>query len=114
MRAQKCGLKASSKMSSPSPKTFTLPDTLAAWPWPRMLNSHYTEVKAESSAWLESFHAFGPKAQKAFNKCDFSKFLRANEVEGRCHAYCSFTISFFSDLLSSLAYPSASKGQFRN
>ncbi|RPD59287.1 terpenoid synthase [Lentinus tigrinus ALCF2SS1-7] len=68
--------------------TFRLPDTLAKWPWLRLLNPHYAEVKAESSAWLESFHAFGPKAQKAFNKCDFN-------------------------LLASLAYPLATKEQLR-
>ncbi|RDX52874.1 terpenoid synthase [Lentinus brumalis] len=68
--------------------SFRLPDTLSNWPWPRQVNAHYTEVKAESSAWLESFHAFGPKAQKAFNKCDFN-------------------------LLASLAYPLATKEQLR-
>ena len=57
-----------------SPATsFRLPDTLAGWPWPRRINPHYAEVKAASAAWLESFHAFGPKAQRAFNLCDFSK-----------------------------------------
>jgi Delta6-protoilludene synthase len=53
--------------------TFHLPDTLATFPWPRSINPHYEVCKAESQAWVESFHAFGPKAQVAFNKCDFSK-----------------------------------------
>ncbi|KAF9040486.1 terpenoid synthase [Hymenopellis radicata] len=56
----------------PSPTVFRLPDSLARWPWPRHLNPHYVEAKAASSAWLESFHAFPPKAQSAFNRCDFN------------------------------------------
>lgn len=50
-----------------------IPNTLANWPWPRTINSHYESCKAESAAWVESFQAFSPKAQKAFNKCDFSR-----------------------------------------
>ncbi|KKY32392.1 putative terpene synthase metal binding domain protein [Diaporthe ampelina] len=51
-----------------------LPDTLATWPWPKAISPHYEYCKRESSAWAEGFHAFGPKAQAAFNKCDFSRF----------------------------------------
>lgn len=85
--------------------SFRLPDTLSNWPWPRQVNAHYTEVKAESSAWLESFHAFGPKAQKAFNKCDFSKqtYLRLSSMPPLIQ-------SEPADLLASLAYPLATKG----
>ncbi|KAJ3823508.1 terpenoid synthase [Lentinula raphanica] len=54
---------------------FILPDTLQSWPWQRKLNPNYKKVKAESSAWIESFHAFTPKAQDAFNRCEF-KHLR--------------------------------------
>lgn len=52
--------------------TITIPDTLRNWPWPRFINPHYEECKAESSAWCEGFHAFSPKAQIAFNRCDFN------------------------------------------
>ncbi|KAJ7459414.1 terpenoid synthase [Mycena galericulata] len=69
--------------------TFRLPDTLAQWPYPRRLNPSYDEVKRESSRWLESFNAFGPKAQSAFNRCDFN-------------------------LLASLAYPKASRQHLRS
>ena len=48
-----------------------LPDLLRDWPWPRQLNSYYDLCKAESDAWCESFRAFSPTAQKAFNSCDF-------------------------------------------
>ncbi|KAJ4471607.1 terpenoid synthase [Lentinula aciculospora] len=67
---------------------FRLPDTLRQWPWSRKLNPNYEKVKAESKAWLESFHAFPPKAQNAFNRCDFN-------------------------LLASLAYPDASAEHLR-
>jgi len=51
-----------------------IPDTLASWPWPRAVNPHYEECKRRSAAWSESLGAFGPKAQIAFNKCDFSGY----------------------------------------
>ncbi|KAF8547657.1 terpenoid synthase [Imleria badia] len=55
-----------------SPKVF-VPDILARWPWPRRINPHFAVVKEESVAWMESFGAFSPKAQHAFNRCDFSR-----------------------------------------
>ncbi|KAI3395183.1 hypothetical protein diail_1677 [Diaporthe ilicicola] len=53
-------------------RVLKLPNTLASWPWPRFINPHYEECKGESSGWAESFRAFGPKAQAAFNRCDFN------------------------------------------
>ncbi|KAJ3560893.1 hypothetical protein NP233_g10539 [Leucocoprinus birnbaumii] len=70
-----------------SPRSLRIPRTLAAWPWPRAINANYLEVKAESSAWLENFKPFTPKAQTSFNKCDFN-------------------------LLASLAYPLASRDEY--
>ncbi|KAF9448636.1 terpenoid synthase [Macrolepiota fuliginosa MF-IS2] len=55
-----------------SQQRLKIPKTLAAWPWLRAINPHYCEVKAESSAWLESFKAFNPEAQANFNNCDFN------------------------------------------
>ncbi|KAF8990109.1 terpenoid synthase [Cyathus striatus] len=52
--------------------TIYIPDNLRNWPWKRAINPHYEQCKSESAAWLESFHALSPRAQKAFNKCDFS------------------------------------------
>ncbi|KAM7192315.1 terpene cyclase [Naviculisporaceae sp. PSN 640] len=49
-----------------------IPDTLAHFPWPRSVNPHFEECKAESDAWIRSFRVFSPKAQKAFDRCDFS------------------------------------------
>ena len=92
--------------SHSSPAAFRLPDTLACWPWPHRLNEHYVEVKRASSRWLESFRAFSPKAQKAFNKCDFSKSFRLVYT-----SYGLLTILYaFVDLLASLAYPLANEG----
>ena len=51
---------------------LVFPDNLADWPWPRAINPHYQECKAASEAWIRTFNAFGPKAQKVFDKCDFS------------------------------------------
>jgi len=51
---------------------YRIPDNLTNWKWPRHLNPHYTEVKAASAAWARSFGAFSPKAQYAYDRCDFS------------------------------------------
>ncbi|KAF8882265.1 terpenoid synthase [Infundibulicybe gibba] len=51
---------------------FKIPDTLHNWPWRRHLNPHYSICKMESAAWFETFEAFSPKAQDAFNRCDFT------------------------------------------
>ncbi|KAF8882266.1 isoprenoid synthase domain-containing protein [Infundibulicybe gibba] len=51
---------------------YRIPDTLHNWPWRRHLNPHYSVCKMESAAWFETFKAFSPKAQDAFNRCDFS------------------------------------------
>ncbi|KAJ7637775.1 terpenoid synthase [Mycena rosella] len=56
----------------PEPIQLLFPDTLCNWPWPRHLNPHFELAKDESAAWLETFNAFSPKAQKAFNRCDFN------------------------------------------
>lgn len=56
-----------------SPQQYRLPDTLKDWPWPRQINSHHDVVKAEATEWLHSFNAFSPKAQAAFDACDFRK-----------------------------------------
>ncbi|KAJ3914016.1 terpenoid synthase [Lentinula edodes] len=65
-----------------------LPETLDHWPWMRILNVHYDQVKHDSQLWLEGFQPFSPEAQNAFEKCEFA-------------------------LLASLAYPYFSKTQLR-
>ena len=52
---------------------FRLPDLLAQWPWPRKLNQHYQEAKAESAEWLRGFEALDAKSQRSFDFCDFRK-----------------------------------------
>lgn len=83
-----------------------LPDTLASWPWPRFINPHYEDCKRESSAWTENFHAFGPKAQVAFNKCDFSRSKQSKSA-----MISSTDTRFSSDLLASFAYASLDRGK---
>ncbi|KAI0333184.1 terpenoid synthase [Cubamyces sp. BRFM 1775] len=75
-------------MPSLSQVYFHLPDTLKYWPWQRRINPHYAKVSAASAAWIESFKAFSPKGQVAFNRCNFG-------------------------LLASLAYPIATPEQLR-
>ncbi|KAI0784430.1 terpenoid synthase [Abortiporus biennis] len=56
----------------PDEVVFHIPDTLRNWPWPRSINPFYEECKKESEEWCEAFEAFSPKAQKAFNLCNFN------------------------------------------
>ncbi|TDL15490.1 terpenoid synthase [Rickenella mellea] len=81
-----------------SPVAFFIPDTLRSWPWPRRLNPYYDICKAESSSWCESFKAFSPKAQNAFNRCNFNllaslAFPRLNK-DG-CRVGCDLMNLFF-------------------
>ncbi|KAG2124659.1 terpenoid synthase [Suillus clintonianus] len=80
---------------------FFIPDLLARWPFPRRLNHYYPKVRAESSAWLESFKAFSPKAQDAFNRCDCSLLsCLAHPIakEEHVRSACDFTnLLFFID-----------------
>ncbi|EJD48009.1 terpenoid synthase [Auricularia subglabra TFB-10046 SS5] len=59
---------------------FSLPDPLSDWPWPRRLNDAYARAKAASSAWVTGYNAFGPKAQEAFDKCDFKQLRMACDL----------------------------------
>jgi Delta6-protoilludene synthase len=59
-------------LKASEPQIIRIPDLLARWPLPRMVNAHYEECKRESTAWIEGFCAFSPKAQTAFNKCNLS------------------------------------------
>ncbi|KAI0265589.1 terpenoid synthase [Gloeopeniophorella convolvens] len=55
------------------PQKFYIPDLLKYWKWEdRLINPYYQEVRVESEAWMRSFGAFGPKAQHAFDRCNFS------------------------------------------
>lgn len=52
-----------------------LPDLNAEWKWPRRMNPHTADIQEESSEWVTKFKAFTPEAQKAFDKCNFSKSI---------------------------------------
>ena len=57
-----------------SPRQIRLPDLIGQWPWPRKLNQHYQEVKAESEEWLRGFEVLDAKLQRAFDICDCSQY----------------------------------------
>ena len=54
-------------------ETIYLPDLEAGWLWPRRLNIHTADIRQECLDWAASFGAFTPRAQKAFDKCNFSE-----------------------------------------
>lgn len=62
------------------PTRIFIPNVLARWPWPRRINPNYAVVKKEAAAWMTSFRAFSPKAQDAFDRCDFSGYFPSYPV----------------------------------
>lgn len=50
-----------------------LPDLLAEWPFETKPNP-LQNIVADSAKWVESFGAFSPRAQIAFNRCKFGIF----------------------------------------
>ena len=50
-----------------------LPDTMAAWPWPRKFNPFYEDVATESNLWFKSFSPLTPESQYGFDKCNFGR-----------------------------------------
>lgn len=66
-----------------SSQKLYLPDTLKKWQWPRRLNPHYAEVSQVSAAWAASFRGFSPRAQKAFDRCDFGMALALSLLHAR-------------------------------
>jgi len=83
---------------------FRIPDILANWPWPRAINPHYEECRAESDAWIQGFDFLSPEAQAAFNKCEFGKPY-PYILSSRTSAYKGLI-----GLLGSLGYPKLNKG----
>ncbi|KAF7350741.1 Terpene cyclase [Mycena sanguinolenta] len=93
-------------MSTNSLQPIHFPDMLRNWRWPRRLNPHFTVCKEESETWLETFEPFSPKAQKAFNLCDFSAY-RSFWPTLSLHKSRRLITSL--DLLASLVYSDLSK-----
>lgn len=56
-----------------TPYVFTLPDLLAKWPFKTEPNPR-DDIMNDSKEWVETYNAFGPKAQDAFNRCKFGLF----------------------------------------
>ncbi|KAF7357303.1 Terpene cyclase [Mycena sanguinolenta] len=78
---------------------FVLPNTMASWPWLRRINPHFETVKAECEAWFRTLNAFSPKAQKAFDKCDFCRLAAlANPAldKQRLRTGCGLMMLFFT------------------
>ncbi|KAG1886765.1 terpenoid synthase [Suillus subluteus] len=79
------------------PKKIFIPDILARWPIPRLLNQHYSKVSAESSAWFASFKSLSPKAQQAFDgyKCSLLACLcYPNALEEHVRSACDLMSLF--------------------
>lgn len=98
-------------MSAPSytgklPSMLFIPDTMVNWPWPRAINPHYVEVKADCVAWFHAFKALNARSQYAFDKGDFGMCSHSTLSETFAHTPHHKTLA----LLAALAYPWVSKG----
>ncbi len=80
------------------PERYYIPSNLDGWKWSRQINPHYAEVKAESAAWVRSFGAFSPKAQEAYDRCDFS-------TRNYVPVFVPSHTHLLPDCLAALAYP---------
>jgi Delta6-protoilludene synthase len=82
-----------------APQLIIIPDILATWKWPRWhCNPHYEVCRAESQAWFESFKAFSPKAQDAWNRCNFGLLAALSypyQDKERLRASCDLMCLFF-------------------
>lgn len=87
-------------------ETIYIPDTMANWPWPRKVNPHYKQAKAESLAWIRSFKAFSARSQYAFEKGDFGQY------PGSVPRTYPVTDGLDLALLAALTYPRTSKGEY--
>lgn len=68
-----------------------LPETMARWPTPRRISPFHEEIANESAEWFRSFHAFGPNAQRAFDRCRFGRFMVIIEIESHAESLCRLT-----------------------
>ncbi|KAH9022738.1 terpenoid synthase [Lactarius deliciosus] len=53
-------------------RQFRLPDLLAQWPWPRVVNKHYEEIKPQFDEWVHAFEALDARSQRSFDQCNFA------------------------------------------
>ncbi|KAH7921774.1 hypothetical protein BV22DRAFT_1038265 [Leucogyrophana mollusca] len=80
---------------------------MATWPWPRVINPHFEEIKAVSDAWFRNLKAFSPKSQKSFERADLCMF-RLSTAGLRFLRSVGNLAPF-----GALAYPHASKEHLR-
>lgn len=92
-------------------KQYYIPDLLhwQGWPWKRRLSPHYSDVKAESTAWTESFKPFSERGQKAFNACDLSQYSEIHKASTSVQSAVTHA-PIILDLLGSLTYSNRNKG----
>ncbi|KAG1908076.1 isoprenoid synthase domain-containing protein [Suillus fuscotomentosus] len=61
------------------PKVIYLPDTMVNWPWPRTINSHFEDVKAEVDVLVRDITP-SPEFQASYIKCEIVVHRSANET----------------------------------
>ncbi|KAI0293868.1 isoprenoid synthase domain-containing protein [Multifurca ochricompacta] len=85
---------------------YYLPDTLKNWKWPRQISPDHVEVRAASAEWLRSLKAFSPRAQDAFDRCEFSK--------SQDHPFLTSSwAQLLPGLLACMTYPFHDKARLR-
>ena len=86
-------------------KILHIPDTLARWPWPRLINPHREEVNDESVSWIGTLSEFMKKYYWHDAIKDTDTGL-CNPPIFRLFPFAHITLV----LLAALVLPTASKG----
>ncbi|KAG2071990.1 terpenoid synthase [Suillus decipiens] len=80
------------------PKMIYLPDTMVNWPWPRTINPHFEDVKAEVDLWFRNFKALSLESQETFDRGDFARLgalLYPNAPREHLRISCELMNVFF-------------------
>ncbi|KAH0585895.1 hypothetical protein J132_11352 [Termitomyces sp. J132] len=100
--------------TNPSESVFVLPDPLVQWPWKRILNPHYLQAKAESSAWIQSFNGIPYHVQQAMDLSKIELLAALTyplENKDVLHACCDLMAlyTFYDDYMD-IAMPHEARG----
>ncbi|KAG1809646.1 isoprenoid synthase domain-containing protein [Suillus subaureus] len=76
-------------------KMIYLPDTMVNWPWPRAINPHFEDVKAEVGASFRDFKALSPESQEAFDKSRLVALAYPNAPREHIRIGCELMNVFF-------------------
>ncbi|KAG2057544.1 terpenoid synthase [Suillus hirtellus] len=94
------------------PKMIYLPDTMVNWPWPRTINPHFEDVKAEVDASVRDITP-SPEFQASYVKCEIARLAALaypNAPRDYFRIGCDYmTVSFFIEWYTDTANETVTK-----